>query len=203
MNFIELLKNSFVDSSVEIRENTSIGQFVSIYENVKIGKNVRIEDGAKIFKNCEIGDNSLIGSNAVLRPSTKIGKHSIFGTCSVSEGFNEIGDYTTIHAQCHITQGVTIGNYCFMAPFFIASNTVNITSGKHGTGKKEKFIKKPTVISDYVRIGICVSMTPGNKIGEHSIIYQNCLITHNIPSYSIVKAGKDQVGRIIGKHASK
>lgn len=198
-----MFENSIIDSSVKIRKNTHVGQFVSIYKDVKIGKNVRIEDGAKIFKNCEIGDNSIIGPNAVLRPSTKIGKHSIFGTCSVSEGYNEIGNYTTIHAQCHITQGVKIGNCCFIAPFFIASNTTDITSGQHGAGKKEKFLKKFTVIEDYVRIGICVSMTPGKIIGEHSIIYQNCLITHNIPPNSIVKAGKDQVGRVIGKAESK
>lgn len=195
-------EDCFIDKTAKLGKNVHLGHFVCIYNDVKIGDNVRIEDGAKIYKNCEIDNYSVIGSNAILRPSTKIGKHSIFGTCSVSEGCNEIGDDTTIHAQCHITKDVKIGNCCFIAPFFIASNTLNITTGKHGTGKKEEFIIKPTIIEDYVRIGICVSVTPGHIIGEHSLIFQNCLITKDIPPYSVVKGGKDQVGRVIGKTTS-
>jgi len=188
----------FIDDTASIGTNVRIGKFVSIHKGVKIGNYVKIEDGTKIYEDCVIGQNSIIGANSVLRPKTVIGIYSIFGNLGVSEGQNKIGDYTTIHAQCHITTGVTIGNNCFIAPFFIASNTPNITSGKHGTGKTESAVTFPTVIEDFVRIGICVNMTPNNTIGHHSLIHQNCLITKNIPPFSIVKSGKDKVGRVIG-----
>lgn len=188
----------FIHHDASVANNARIGKFVSIHANAKIGKNAIIEDGAKIYENCIIGKNSIVGPNAVLRPNTKIGNNTIFGSSSVSEGDNSIGNYTTIHAQCHITKKVIIGNCCFIAPFFIASNTPNITSGKHGTSKKTPKLLS-TVIKNYVRIGINVSMVPGCTIGEHSLIYQNCLITKNIPPYSIVKGGKDKIGRIIGK----
>ena len=171
-------------------------------ENVIIEENTVIESGARIYDNCIIGNNSIIGPNAVLRNNTKIGNFTIFGSCSVSEGDNQIGNETTVHAQCHITKGVNVGNHCFIAPFFIASNTPIISPGTHGTAKKIQGDKLETIIEDHVRIGVSVSMTPGHTIGHHSEIYQNCLITKNIAPYSIVKAGKDQVGREIGKKKS-
>lgn len=198
----ELNKNNDrmrIAHSTKIGKNVRIGDYVTVGENVIIGENSIIESGARIYDNCTIGTNSIIGPNAVLRENTKIGNSSIFGSCSVSEGDNQIGNETTIHAQCHITKGVSVGNHCFIAPFFIASNTPEISSETHGTAKKIQGNRLETIIEDYVRIGICVSMTPGNRIGHHSEIYQNCLITKNIPPNSIIKAGKDQVGREIGK----
>ncbi|HEY4481948.1 MAG TPA: hypothetical protein VI489_03760 [Candidatus Brocadiaceae bacterium] len=192
---------SIVDSSTKIGKDVMIGHFVTIGKNVSIGDGARIEHGAIIYEDCEIGEHSIIAPNSVLRPRTIIGRSTIFGSSSVSEGNNQVGNCTTIHAQCHITSNVIIGNHCFIAPFFIASNTKRISSGTHGTAKKDRGEQLNTVIEDYVRIGICVSMTPGHKIGHHSEIYQNCLITKDIPPYSIVKSGKDHVGRVIGQHA--
>lgn len=191
--------NSYFDPDAQIGEGTRIGHFVSIHRSVRVGENARIEDGAKIFENCEIGSNSIVGANAVLRPHTRLGKHTIFGTLSCAEGFSTIGDFTTIHAQCHITQGVTIGNNVFIAPFFIATNTPSITQGRHGTAKSEDPILRPTIIEDGVRMGASVRMTPGRKIGAYSLIDQDTLITKDIPPHSHVRAGKDKVGIIIGQ----
>jgi len=166
--------------------------------NGVIGKHTKINPGAIVYENCEIGDYTIIGSNAVLRPNTKIGHHSIFGTLSCSEGDNSIGNYTTIHAQCHITKGVTIGDNVFIAPFFIASNTPTISIGKHGTFPA-KYDWLPTIIEDNVRMGCSVRMIPGLKIGHDSIIDQDTFITKDIPPYSHVRGGKDKVGIIIGK----
>lgn len=159
--------------------------------------NYKTEPGAIIYPNCEIGEGSIIGANAVLRPYTRIGKHSIFGTLSCSEGSNAIGDYTTIHAQCHITSNVFIGNNVFIAPFFIASNTPDITKGKHGT-KSEKYVAFPTRIEDNVRIGTNVRMIPGLTIKHDALIMQDTLLTKDVPAKAIIKAGKDKIGKVIG-----
>ena len=199
VKWLEKTNNKIIAESGQIGKNVKIGHFVTIDENVIIGDGSVIENGAKIYKNCKIGKQSIIGANSVLRPLTIIGDNTIFGTCSVSEGENKIGNETTIHGQCHITKDVSIGNHCFIAPFFIASNTPKISSETHGTTKKNQGERLKTIIEDYVRIGVCVSMTPGHTIGHHSEIYQNCLITKNIAPYSVIKAGKDQVGKEIGK----
>jgi len=190
-----------ISKSAKIGDNVKILDFVTIGNDVVIGNGTIIESGARIFDKCIIGNDSIIGSNSVLRPNTIIGNNTIFGSCSVSEGNNQIGDETTIHAQCHITSGVRIGNHCFIAPFFIASNTPKISDGTHGTKKDKRGMQLNTIIEDYVRIGICVSLTPGHTIGHHAEIHQNCLITKDIPPYSIIRSGKDQVGREIGKNS--
>ena len=158
----------------------------------------RIEPGAIIYDNVEIGEGSIIGANAVLRPYTHIGKHSIFGTLSCSEGYNKIGDYTTIHAQCHITQHVTIGNNVFIAPFFIASNTPDITKGRHGSKPTTLPKTLSTTIEDNVKMGCSVRMIPGLTVGRDALIYQDTLLTKDVPRHAIVKGGKDKVGVIIG-----
>ncbi len=168
------------------------------YQPVWNGRPYKVEPGAIIYPDCSIGEESIIGANAVLRPYTKIGHHSIFGTLSCSEGHNDIGNYTTIHAQCHITQGVHIGNYVFIAPYFIASNTPEITKGQHGTAGPSKVKIKHTYIEDYVRIGTSVRMIPGLRIGHDALIMQDTLLTKDVPPYAIVKGGKDKVGVIVG-----
>ena len=159
--------------------------------------NYKVEPGSIIYPNCQIGDGSIIGANAVLRPYTRIGRNTIFGTLSCSEGHNDIGDYTTIHAQCHITSGVRIGNNVFIAPFFIATNTPVITKGQHGTKPDATYSTLPTVIEDNVNIGANVRMIPGLTIGKCSVIDQDCLLTKDVPPYSQIRGGKDKIGRIV------
>lgn len=168
-------------------------------EGVKFGNKVIIEPYAVIYEGCEIGDGSIIGAHAVLRPRTIIGKNTIFGTHSVSEGDNYIGDNTTIHAQCHITKGMRIGNDVFIAPFFIASNTPQITRGHHGSHPDQReYVWKCGFIEDGVRIGVRVTILPGITIGKNSTIYQNCLISKDVEPNSIMKGGKDQIAQKIG-----
>jgi acetyltransferase-like isoleucine patch superfamily enzyme len=159
----------------------------------------KVEPGAIVYPNCQIGTGSIIGANAVLRPYTRIGHDSIFGTLSCSEGHNDIGSYTTIHAQCHITQGVHIGDNVFIAPYFIASNTPDITKGAHGIEGPKKIRIKHTYIENNVRMGCSVRMIPGLRIGHDSLIEQDTFITHDIEPYSIVRGGKDKVGRVVGR----
>lgn len=195
----KLPDNYFVDDTARIGTNVHIGKFVSIHNGVKIGNDVKIEDGAVIYEDCDIGNNSVIAANCVLRPKTIVGHHTILAPLVESDGECTIGNYTTIHAHSQIAYKSIIGNCCFLGSYFMSSNTKDITDDKHGTSKDKKnpkiFVAE---IEDFVRTGIRVTMTPGLKIGHHSLIYQNSLITKDIPPYSIVKSGKDQVGKIIG-----
>ena len=192
-------RDCHIDGSAQIGDNVQIGHFVSIHSGVKIGDNSRIEDGSRIYEGCVLGTNSIVGPNAVLRPHTRLGNSSIFGTLSCCEGQSSVGDYTTIHAQCHITQHVTIGNNVFIAPFFIATNTISITKGRHGAAKSENPKLLPTVIEEGVRMGASVRMTPGRKVGAFSLIDQDTLITKDIPPHSHVRAGKDKIGIVVGQ----
>lgn len=116
-----------------------------------------------------------------MRTETKLGSHSVFGTHSQSEGKNEIGDNVRIHTCCHITQGVAIEDYVFVAPFFMGANTHRITHGR----------KIPKVVDAYrikfgARIGVCVTVMPGVTIGRESLVGANSLLTKDVPDYAIV-----------------
>ncbi len=189
----------YIDASAVIGENVRMGRFISVHSDVQIGDNARIEDGSRVYEGCVVGAGSIIGPNAVLRPFTRVGSHTIFGTLSCCEGHSSIGDYTTINAQCHITQHATIGNSVFIAPFFIATNTPWITEGHHGSAKSGTPRLLPTVIEEGVRMGANVRMTPGHTIGAFSLIDQDTLITKDIPPHSHVRGGKDKIGKIIGQ----
>jgi len=196
--YLEPPKDCYIDRTSEIGKNVTIGHFTSIHSDVKIGSNVRIEDGSRIYEGCVIGDGSIVGPNAVLRPLTRLGKHTIFGTLSCCEGHSSIGDYTTINAQCHITQYATIGNCVFIAPFFIATNTPSITEGRHGSAKSGSPKLLATVIEEGVRMGANVRMTPGHTVGAYALIDQDTLITKDVPPHSHVRGGKDKIGIIVG-----
>jgi len=166
---------------------------------IKIGKNTKLEPGVVIYDNCNIGEDCIIGTSAVLKSNTKIGDHTIFGTLSTTEGNVQIGSWTTIHSQCHLTWGLTVGNNVFIAPFFYTANTPNISAGKFGHPNTTNDLRNPPSVDEGVRIGENVGLAPGVQIGRGSLIDMGCLITKNIPPKSHVRADKSIVGKIIGK----
>lgn len=193
------MTDSFIDKTAKIGKGVRMGHFVSIRSDVVIGDNTIIEDGARIYEGCIVGENCVIGPNAVLRPKTTLGHHTIFGTLSCCEGNSSIGNHTTINAQCHITQQMTVGDDVFIAPYFIATNTPSITRGRHGTAKSGVPKLLPTVIEKSVRIGASVRMTPGHRIGAYSLIEQDTFITKDVLPHSRMRGGKDKIGVLLGK----
>lgn len=174
-------------------------EFIDKESKIKIGKNTKLEPGVVIYDDCEIGEDCIIGTSAVLKSNTKIGDHTIFGTLSTTEGNVEIGSWTTIHSQCHVTEGMKIGNSVFIAPFFYTANTPKISAGKFGYPNTTNDPRFAPRVEDGVRIGENVGLAPGVQIGKDSLIDMCCLITKNIPPNSYVRADKAVVGKIIKK----
>jgi acetyltransferase-like isoleucine patch superfamily enzyme len=163
-----------------VGRETSIQAFTRILTGARIGNGCRIGHNVVIYENCEIGDQCIVGDGAVLRPGTRIGNNSVFGTHSVSEGNNQIGNRVTIHSQCHITQTVVIEDDVFIAPFFCGANTKRISHGRAFPVVMEGYrIKRGT------RIGIGVLVLPGVVVGEECLIGVGSLITKDIPDFSV------------------
>lgn len=174
-----------------------ISDKATIHESTVVGEGTKIEPGAVIYENCRIGKECVIGANAVLRPNTVIGDNTIFGPLSMSQGDVVIGSNTTVSPQSHITKGMSIGNSVFIAPNVVTANTPEITSAEHGTSQnKAKARILPPKVEDHVRIGTGVTIMPGIVIGHHSLIAARCVLTKNVPPYSFVIGGKDQVGQV-------
>ena len=181
-------RNVTIGENSIIRENAVIGDAVRIYPSVYIGENTRIGNGsivqfgAFIENDCNIGSHTRIGTNAVLRRQTNIGDHSIFGSLSASEGKNWIGNNVLVHSQCHITTGIIIEDWVFMAPEFVGANDPQIL---HGRRHIEKFMPKAPHIKFGSRIAVNVTLLPGVVLGRECLIGASALVTKNVPDFHI------------------
>jgi acetyltransferase-like isoleucine patch superfamily enzyme len=171
-----------------IKENVIIGEDVVVFPNVYVGRNTRIGDGsiiqygAFIEHDCNIGKHCRIGTNAVLRRETNIGDHSIFGSLSASEGKNWMGNHVLIHSQCHLTTGIIIEDWVFIAPLFVGANDPKML---HGRRHVEKFVPKGPHIKFGSGIAVNVTLLPGVVIGRESIIGAASLVTRDVPDFSV------------------
>jgi len=171
-----------------IKENVTIGEDVVIFPNVYVGRNTRIGDGsiiqygAFIEHDCNIGKHCRIGTSTVLRRETNIGDHSIFGSLSASEGKNWIGNHVLIHSQCHLTTGIIIEDWVFIAPMFVGANDPKML---HGRRRVEKFVPQGPHIKFGSGIAVNVSLLPGVVIGRECIIGASSLVTKDVPDFSI------------------
>ena len=185
---IHLGKKVRIGQNSIINENSTIGDDVVIFPNVYIGKNTTVGDGtiiqygAFIEHDCSIGKCSRVGTNTVLRRETNIGDHSIFGSLSASEGKNWIGNNVLIHSQCHLTTGIIIEDWVFIAPMFVGANDPKML---HGRRRVEKFVPKGPHIKFGSGIAVNVSLLPGVVIGRECIIGASSLVTKDVPDFSI------------------
>lgn len=99
-----------------------------------------------------------------------------------------IGDHVRITSRCRITcaDSIIIQDDVLVAP------DVFITDSDHGTDPTvpggyscQPLITKKTVIEKGVWLGQRVCVLSGTKIGKHSIIGANSVVTHDIPEWSI------------------
>ncbi|TET65966.1 N-acetyltransferase [Candidatus Bathyarchaeota archaeon] len=185
---VSLGKSVKIGQNSIIEENATIGDDVVIFPNVYIGKNTKIGDGsiiqygAFIEHNCSIGKHCRIGTNTVLRRETNIGDHSIFGSLSASEGKNWIGNNVLIHSQCHLTSGIIVEDWVFIAPLFVGANDPKML---HGRRHVERFVPKGPHIKFGSGIAVNVTLLPGVVIGRECIIGASSLVSKDVPDFSI------------------
>ena len=185
---IRLGKNVKIGENVIIRDNAVIGDDVTIFPNVYIGENTHIGEGsiiqygAFIEHDCNIGRHPRIGINAALRRETNIGDNSIFGSLSASEGKNWIGNNVLIHTQCHLTSGLIIEDWVFVAPEFVGANDPDML---HGRRHLRKFVPKAPRIKFGTAVAVNVTVLPGVVIGRECIIGAHSIVTKDIPDFSI------------------
>lgn len=183
-----------------IKENVTIGEDVVIFPNVYVGRNTRIDDGsiiqygAFIEHDCNIGKHCRIGTSTVLRRETNIGDHSIFGSLSASEGKNWIGNHVLIHSQCHLTTGIIIEDWVFIAPMFVGANDPKML---HGRRRVEKFVPKGPHIKFGSGIAVNVTLLPGVVIGRECIVGASSLVTRDVPDFSVAYGAPAKVAKSV------
>jgi acetyltransferase-like isoleucine patch superfamily enzyme len=127
------------------------------------------------IRNIHISDNVYIDSKAILR---------IMKSCRLY-----IGEGTYIGPFCHIagTQNrIIIGKKVLLAPRIYISTTNRKYDDVETPIIDQGYVSKgDVVIEDETWIGINSCILSGVKIGKHSIIGANSVVTKDIPSYSL------------------
>jgi acetyltransferase-like isoleucine patch superfamily enzyme len=125
--------------------------------DIKCGENVVIVQPCNLYE-CSIGSNSFIG------PFTEIQKTVV------------IGQSCKIQSHSFICEGVTIGNYCFVAHGVMFINDT-FTEGKPAEGDKTKW--KKTIIGNNVTIGSNATILPV-MICDNVVIGAAAVVTKDI-----------------------
>jgi UDP-N-acetylglucosamine diphosphorylase/glucosamine-1-phosphate N-acetyltransferase len=171
-------KGSFISETATISGN------VRIDGPVYIGKNVIIRPGATLVGPLYIGNDTYIGTNSLLRKYCSIGNNVTVGF-GVEVKNSIILDDTSVGRLSYIGDSVIGRNVEFGA----GSQTWNLMPGNKPICMKfdDQEIKVPrekfgAIIGDNTFIGINISIFPGRKIGNSSIISPGVIIEEDIES---------------------
>lgn len=127
------------------------------------------------LNNIHISDNVVIDTNSILR---------ILNNCHLF-----IGEGTYIGPYCHISgtkNNIVIGREVLIADRVFISTTHHRYDDITKPVLRQGFMSRGDVtIGDECWIGIGSCILTGVKIGKHSIIGANSVVTHDIPSYSV------------------
>ncbi len=99
----------------------------------------------------------------------------------------EIGDYSSIGANCKLHPKVKIGKYVMMGPevYFVGNNHI-ITDTNIPMCFQGKTENMYTIVEDNCWIGARVMIMPGRRIGKGSVIAAGSIVTRDVEPYSIV-----------------
>lgn len=165
-------------------------------------KSIQLGRGTKIDARCRLdvgpsgrivsGTNVWISSDVEIETATAV----------------YLGEGSTIQRRCTINGSTRIGAGCIFAPnVFVSSGTHPFRFIPHLPIREQEreiavystelaALDRAVWIQDDCWLGVNVVVCPGVKIGKGSIIGANCVVTHDVPPYSVV-AGVP--GKIIGK----
>jgi len=167
------------------------------------------------------GSRSVVGKCRIaMNPkSVSIGHHTTLSDgwsladLNPSESSREpkirIGSYCTIlhDFQCNASVSVEVQDYVLIAPrvFITDSDHVVDESGERTTFCK-KFRSAPVVVEHDCWLGVNAVVLKGVRIGHHSVVGANAVVTRDVPPFSTVVgvpakviARGNPVGRIQGR----
>jgi bifunctional UDP-N-acetylglucosamine pyrophosphorylase/glucosamine-1-phosphate N-acetyltransferase len=156
--------------------------------SVHVAKSARIRSGAYIEGPVFIDEEADVGPNCFIRSGTSLGKKTRVGN-AVEIKNSIIMDETHIGHLSYIGDSV-IGEKCNFGAGTITAN-LRFDDAKVKMAIKGKMVdtgrrKLGIVLGDNVKTGIHSSFMPGVKVGPNTWVGANFMVTHDLPSNSIV-----------------
>lgn len=170
---------------LKTREKVLLGDGI-----ITIGKNTIIEPDVIIYPDTDIGNDCILATGCRIHDGCNIGEHTIIGTLTHLCGNNKVGSWTTIQDQCHVTNGMEIGNNVFIGPHLTTVNTKKIgeKDSKFGFPNSTKMPRTPPKILNGAQLGGGVRIAPGVIVGKNSIIGMASFLKRDVPDNQKVVA---------------
>ena len=170
---LKQLVDFFVMNQTLTRPRWYIRMFAPLYQ--KRGKGCKIYGSVRMdtppYRHFILGQESVIESYACINNAV---------------GDVVIGDYTRIGLHNTIIGPVTIGSHVNLA------QSVTVSALNHNFSDPSRFIDQQGVntrkvtIQDDVWVGANAVILPGVTIGSHSVVAAGSIVTHDVPSHTLV-----------------
>lgn len=155
-------------------------EFARISSDVKLGKDVKIYAYVNLY-GCEIGDESKVGTFVEVQKGAKIGRR------------------VKISSHTFICEGVTIEDEVFIGHgvMFINDKYPHATTSAGQLQTEADWDVTPTLVKRGASIGSNATILCGVTIGEQAIVGAGSVVTHDVPSGTIVAGNPAHIIRII------
>lgn len=144
-------------------------EFSRIAPDVKLGNNVKIYAFVNLY-GCEIGDESRVGTFVEIQKGAHIGKR------------------VKISSHSFICEGVTIEDDVFIGHgvMFINDKYPRASTPGGQPQSEADWAVVPTLIKAGASIGSNATILCGVTVGEGAIVGAGCVVTKDVPSWSVV-----------------
>jgi UDP-2-acetamido-3-amino-2,3-dideoxy-glucuronate N-acetyltransferase len=156
--------------------------FNRIAPDVVLGKDVKIYAFVNLY-GCEIGDESKIGTFVEIQKGVKIGKR------------------VKVSSHSFICEGVTVEDEVFIGHgvMFINDKYPRSTNSSGNLQSEADWQCIPTLIKRGASIGSNATILCGVTIGERAIVGAGCVVTHDVPPWTVVAGVPARIIRQIFK----
>jgi acetyltransferase-like isoleucine patch superfamily enzyme len=198
--------NALTETSVRCFSRGALGYFLrgAYYKNKlrRMGKNVMIDVGVILWypENTEIGDYCHLDIGTTIQAGGK------------GYGYVRLGHHVRLTHGCYLQGrgGIEIGNYVGIAggtAIYSATNCHQdperpeyIVAMTGMAPENEQYvIEKPVIVEDGASLGLQCIVLPGVRLGRHSHVAANSVVTRDVPPLAIV-AGSP--ARVVGQRGA-
>lgn len=175
-HYAELGKNCVIQDPVVLGL-----KYTEVCNPARIGDDAVIRAFTVIYADVTTGSRFKTGHGALVREKTRIGDRVVVGSGVVIDGHAEIGDRVKIESNAYIPAHTSIGSDVFIGP------NAALTNDRYPQRLRDDYRPEGPVLEDGVSVGANATVLPGVRIGQGSFIAAGCVVTKNVPEWSLVK----------------
>lgn len=202
-------------SDVRLGERVQLGAHIAIHDGVTVGDDCTIEDGAVLGKlprlgphssapaappkplviqggaticchavvctGGQIGAEAVIGDHVFLREAVRIGRETVVGQGSAIGRGVRIGRRVRLQNNVIVAPESLIEDDVFFGPLVAVTNDPTM-GRRQATGTHLKGV----IARRGCRVGASAVLMPGIELGMEAVIAAGAIVTHSVPSHTIV-----------------